>query len=110
VSVISVPLITITDLRRLSAIMLSRMKMDIGHALRQYTVVGDEVFGKPRFGYRNPKFAKLAGLLRPKYATKRMENALHTVLQNGLTSERIRTKIRSEEIVLENFNKYACHT
>jgi hypothetical protein len=101
---------TITDSHRLSAIMLSRMKMDIDHALKQYTVVGNEVFGKPRFGYRNPKFAKVAGLLRPKYATKRMESALHTVLQNGLTSERIRTKIRSEEIVLENFNKYACHT
>lgn len=84
--------------------------MGIDHALEQYTVVGNEVFGKPRLGYRNPMFAKVAGLLRPKYATKKMESALNKVLRNGLESERIRTNIRSEDIVLENFNKYACHT
>lgn len=101
---------SISDLPRLSAIMLSRMQMDIDRALAQYTVVGNDVFGKPRFGYKNPKFAKLVGLLRPKYATKKMESALNRVLRNGPVDERLRTKIRSEDIVLENFNKYACHT
>lgn len=91
--------------------MLSRMKMGITVAKKQYDVVGNSVFGKPRRFYRNELYAQVAGSLRrPKYRTKHMRAALQEVVRTGIEAERKRTGVKSKNIVLCNDNMYACHT
>lgn len=87
------------------------MKMGILKAKNQYDVVGNSVFGKPRRGYRDEHYAKIAGgLRRAKYRTGQIETALQTVIRNGAKSESERTHVYPTNIVLSNENKFACQT
>lgn len=87
----------------LSALMLSRMKMDIDTALDQYKVVGNDVFATPR-----PK-ATGGGFLRPRYPAELMETTLLKVLRNGIPHEQ-KGSIDVPNIRMRNENKCACHT
>ncbi|KAH9845677.1 FabD/lysophospholipase-like protein [Teratosphaeria destructans] len=86
----------------LSALMLSRMQMDIDTAIEQYDLVGDEVFGHPR--------PLVAGAFRPKYRAGRMKAAICKVVQNGAQAERRRADDETREIRFQNENPDACHT
>ncbi|KAF2766447.1 FabD/lysophospholipase-like protein [Teratosphaeria nubilosa] len=86
----------------LSALMLSRMQMDIDRALAQYEVVGDGVFGHPR--------PLAIGAFRPKYRAGRMKAAIRKVVENGAQGERRRADDETREIRLKNENPDACHT
>jgi hypothetical protein len=80
--------------------MLSRLKMDVDDALEQYNTVGNDVFAQYR-----PKITTVAGLVRPKYGTKKIEKALRQVIENG--SER---ECQASELRLHSDNTDACHT
>lgn len=92
----------------LSAIMLSRLRMDIELALEQYDIVGKGVFSRPR------KFS-LMQVRRPKYRTSDMNGALQQVISNALPKSipgghpdrqfRARNSVK-----LQNDNQHACHT
>jgi hypothetical protein len=69
---------------RLSAIMLGRLEMSVDTALDQYDIVGNEVFGRPRFIHST---IGLANFVRAKYPTNIMEDALISVIRNGLREE-----------------------
>ena len=84
----------------LSAIMLSRLQMDVAKALDQYSVFGDQVFA-------HPSTFQVAGILRPKYKTKKVESAIRDVICNCLPETR---KSRAAIIQLANDNRHACHT
>jgi hypothetical protein len=64
--------------------MLGRLEMSVDTALHQYNVVGNEVFGKPRFIHSK---IGLADFLRAKYSSANMENALISVIRNGIQEE-----------------------
>ncbi|KAK7513937.1 acyl transferase/acyl hydrolase/lysophospholipase, partial [Phyllosticta citriasiana] len=68
----------------LGAIMLGRMEMDVETALKQYDVVGNQVFGHPRLA---PKIVSASSLVQPKYASWRMEKALQDVTKAALHDE-----------------------
>ncbi|KAK8151682.1 acyl transferase/acyl hydrolase/lysophospholipase [Phyllosticta citrichinensis] len=68
----------------LSAIMLSRMELDVETALKQYDVVGNQVFGHPRLV---PKYVSASSLVQPKYASARMEKALQDITKAALLDE-----------------------
>lgn len=91
----------------LSAIMLSRLQMDIGLALRQYDIVGEKVFSKPRR-------LSLKHVRRPKYRSTDMNDALQEVISNALPrpmSGQQDNKVRARySVKLQNDNQYACHT
>lgn len=57
----------------LSATMLARMEMTIDQAMAQYDVVGDTVFGKPRFLHST---IAATNYLQPKYPSRRMIKAI----------------------------------
>jgi hypothetical protein len=59
--------------------MLSRMKMSIHDALELYSRVGNDVFGKPRFGYRDPKLATKRHLM---YKSNRQDSTEILLSQN----------------------------
>jgi hypothetical protein len=81
--------------------------MDIGLALRQYDIVGMQVFSKPR------KFS-LKQLRRPKYRTTDMNSALQEVISNALptpmTGQPDNKSRAIYSVKLQNDNQYACHT
>lgn len=83
--------------------MLSRMKMSIDGAMKQYHTIGKEVFAHPRL-------TAFKGNIRPRYKSKRMKKALHAVLAYGLKDEKRRTGKLTKKIALKNENDYACHT
>jgi hypothetical protein len=83
--------------------MLSRMKMSVNEALQQYNTVGNGVFAQPR-----PRIVSIGGVLRPKYESKKMIEALKKVVKNGSKKESHRTG--HIEIRLRNENSDACHT
>ena len=93
------------DRDSLSALMLSRLKMDIDDALEQYNTVGNDVFAKPR-----PSVLTIRGVLKPNFGTKRMNGALCKVVEHGSEKERLRTGHSLDEIKLGNGNTDACHT
>jgi hypothetical protein len=64
--------------------MLGRLEMSVQAALDQYDIVGTEVFGKPRFIHST---MGVANYVRPKYPSKQMENALVSVIRNGMKEE-----------------------
>lgn len=69
---------------RLSAIMLARLEQTVDEALEQYDVVGNQVFGKPRW---LPSLLPLFGHLRPKYPTRRIKRALQEVIRTAAPPE-----------------------
>jgi len=79
--------------------------MDIDDALRQYNTVGNKVFAHPR-----PHGTRLGGILRPRYASSNMNEAVREVVTHGSKKEIDRTKPESSEIRLTNENKLACRT
>ena len=81
------------------------MGMDIDDALRQYSTVGNKVFAHPR-----PHGTRLKGILRPRYASRRMNEAVREVVTHGSKKEVGRTKPDSREIRLTNECKFACRT
>lgn len=86
--------------------MLSRLQMDVAKALDQYQVFGDQVFAQP-------STFQVAGILRPKYKTKKVESAIRRVICNCLpeaTENGKPVEIRAANIQLANDNKHACHT
>jgi hypothetical protein len=68
----------------LSAIMLSRIEMDVDTALQQYDMVGDQVFAKPRLLHAS---IKGANAIRPKYPSRYMEKAIQGVISQCLKPE-----------------------
>ena len=90
----------LADFGRLSALMLSRMGMDIDDALRQYSTVGNRVFAHPR-----PRGTRFGGVLRPRYASSKMNEAVQAVVKHGSTG-----KHNTNEIRLINENKFSCRT
>jgi hypothetical protein len=85
---------------------LSRLQMDIATALNQYEVFGNQVFAQPS------KF-QVAGILRPKYKTRKAESAMKKVICNGLSETAAggkSVKNRAASIQLANDNRHACHT
>jgi hypothetical protein len=93
------------DHTSLSALMLSRLRMDVNEALEQYNTVGNDVFAQYR-----PKIATLGGVVRPKYSTEKIEEALRQVVANGSRREFKRTKCQASKIRLLSDNTDACHT
>jgi hypothetical protein len=87
----------------LSALMLSRMKMGVNEAIQQYSIIGNGVFAQPR-----PQITSVGGFLKPKYASKKMEDALRQVIRYGSEKEMRRTG--HSDIRLRTENKDACHT
>jgi hypothetical protein len=85
-------LITVT-VPRLTAILLGRLEMSVQKALEQYDIVGNEVFGKPRFIHST---MKVANYVREKYSEKRMEASMISVIRNGLQDE-LRLSRREEQ-------------
>jgi len=83
----------------LSAIMLGRMEMTVDEALAQYDVVGNLVFGKPRFLHKR---FRQADYLKPRYPSKNMALALQQVIQNGLREEMRQWKHKPEDVPLES--------
>lgn len=87
--------------------MLSRLQMDIDLALRQYDIVGEKVFGRPRR-------LSLKHVRRPKYRSTDMNDALQEVIGNALPrpmSGQQDNKVRARySVKLQNDNQYACHT
>ncbi|PSN75297.1 FabD/lysophospholipase-like protein [Corynespora cassiicola Philippines] len=80
----------------LSAIMLSRLEMNIDDALEQYDLVGNEVFAK----HRHFHSIKAMGIIRPQYKTINIEAALRKVIKKGAFKEETLLKLqakRSEE-------------
>jgi hypothetical protein len=90
---------------RLSALMLSRLKMDINKALQEYNLVGNTVFARPR-----PHIISVGGFLRPRYKSRYMREALRQVVEHGSAKETRRTGCPASEIMLVNENPDACHT
>ena len=90
----------------LSAIMLSRLQMDVAKALDQYQVFGNQVFAQP-------STFQVAGILRPKYKTKKVESAIREIICNCLPETTTSSKsvaVRAANIQLANDNRHACHT
>ena len=93
------------DHSRLSALMLSRLKMDINKALQEYNLVGNTVFARPR-----PQIISVGVLLVPRYKSRNMREALRQVVEHGSEKETRRTGRVASEIMLVNENPDACHT
>lgn len=93
------------DRSRLSALMLSRLKMDINKALQEYNLVGNTVFARPR-----PLIISVGGLLVPRYKSRNMREALRQVVEHGSEKETRRTGRLASEIMLVNENPDSCHT
>lgn len=90
----------------LSAIMLSRLQMHIDHALQQYDVVGNNVFG-------NPRRFHLYQVRRPKYRAKVMKGALQKVVSNAIAGQDGEMSTHAQRAnwkKLKNDNAHACHT
>ena len=78
--------------------MLSRMEMDVDDALSHYTLVGNEVFARPRpFSFINA-----ANLFRPKYNSGRMKAAINTIIGKGLPQEVGKPGASPKDIALAN--------
>ncbi|KAF2490863.1 FabD/lysophospholipase-like protein [Lophium mytilinum] len=90
----------------LSAIMLGRMEMSIDEALTQYDLVGNQVFGKPRFLHSH--FA-LTNYIKPKYHSRHMEKAMKAVTKFGLAKELSLSKITEDTVSFES-NERRCRT
>lgn len=89
----------------LSALMLSRMGMDIDEALRQYDTVGNKVFAHPR-----PAMKHMGGFRNPIYESRTMDEALQQVVAHGSKKEATRRKLTSDEIRLADENEFVCRT
>jgi hypothetical protein len=61
--------------------MLGQLGMTVHDAIKQYDIMGDNVFGKPQLLSSASPFVNL---IMPKYSSKRMEGSLCKVIQNGL--------------------------
>jgi hypothetical protein len=93
------------DFTSLSALMLSRMGMDIDDALRQYDTVGNTVFAYPR-----PQRKRWGGIALPKYASRNMDKALREVVSHGSKKVITRRKLADKEMRLTNGSEFACLT
>ncbi|KAF2259842.1 FabD/lysophospholipase-like protein [Lojkania enalia] len=90
----------------LSAMMLSRMEMDIDKALQQYTTIGNAVFAKPRHLHTS---IKGFNALRPKYPTKNMEKALQDVIEVGIKEELEMQRTSAQDVSFAS-NPSRCRT
>ncbi|OCL05346.1 FabD/lysophospholipase-like protein [Glonium stellatum] len=90
----------------LSATMLARMEMSIDRAIDQYDVVGDTVFGKPRFLHST---IAATNYLRPKYQSRRMIKAIQEVIKNGLAEEMSQWGTSTQNVPFES-NPRRCRT
>lgn len=90
----------------LSATMLARMEMTIDQAMAQYDVVGDTVFGKPRFLHST---IAATNYLQPKYPSRRMIKAIQRVTKTGLAEEMRQWKSSPQNVPFES-NPRRCRT
>lgn len=81
---------------RLSAIMLGRLEMSVQSALDQYDVMGDRVFGKPRFALT-------------KYSSSKTEEAFRIVVENGMQGEFHGIETQPEKVPF-NHDQRRCRT
>lgn len=103
---VQIPFSKKADNTSLSALMLSRLGMDIDDALRQYATVGNGVFA-----HRRRQVQRWGGIMRPKYASANMNKALQTVVEHGSKKETARREIPSHEIRLLNTRELkSCRT
>ncbi|KAI1774593.1 acyl transferase/acyl hydrolase/lysophospholipase [Hypoxylon cercidicola] len=65
----------------LSAIMLGRLRMSVDEALKQYTVFGNEIFGRPRWWHERtvPLWYP-----RAKYSTRKTREAFKKIIKDSL--------------------------
>lgn len=80
--------------------------MSVDEALDQYDIVGNQVFGKPRALHGA---IRSLNLVRPKYPSRNMKNALLEVLENGLKDEIRRWDTYPDEAPLES-DQARCRT
>jgi hypothetical protein len=86
--------------------MIGRLQMTIHSALRQYDVVGNRVFGRPRR-------LNVHGVARAKFGSKTMIKAIQEVLQENARSELDRRGRHAGDhtrMRMENEKANACHT
>ena len=86
--------------------MLARMEMTIDQAMAQYDVVGDTVFGKPRFLHST---IAATNYLQPKYPSRRMIKAIQRVTKTGLAEEMRQWKSSPQNVPFES-NPRRCRT
>jgi len=86
--------------------MLARMEMTIDQAMAQYDIIGDAVFGKPRFLHST---IAATNYLQPKYPSRRMVRAIQRVTKTGLAEEMRQRKSSPQNVPFES-NPRRCRT
>lgn len=84
--------------------------MDVTSALAQYTVVGDQVFGRPNRIH-------VFGIWRSKYKSSRIEATIQDVIRNGISEKQQSGHLGSSGLKREaqvkklvDDNRHACQT
>lgn len=82
--------------------MLGRLEMSVQQAIEQYDVVGDKVFGKPRFLHTH---WDLMNYWQPKFDSKCTEQAIQEVIKNGITKEITQNEDKADAVL---YNSHPC--